>query len=235
MIYATSDLHGWNPADFQRLLKKADFGEDDFLFILGDVIDRGEWGAELLLWLTQQSNIQLILGNHEALLLACSFLFEEVNDRSLDRLSVRQLNLVQNWMANGGGPTMTGFRKLLKKDPESVQGILEYLQDAPLYETLTVNGRNYILVHAGLGNFRPGRPLDDYTPEELLMDRPAPEDRYFSNARVILGHTPAGYFDPEHPNRAFRTETWTCIDTGAAMGFPPMLLRLDDGKEIYAD
>ena len=93
-----------------------------------------------------------------------------------------------------------------------------YVQDAPLYETLTVNGRNYILVHAGLGNFRPGRPLDDYTPEELLMDRPAPEDRYFSNARVILGHTPAGFFDPEHPNRAFRTETWTCIDTGAAAG-----------------
>lgn len=88
MIYVSSDLHGCNPKDFQNLLNQAGFCGDDFLFVLGDVIDRGNWGAELLLWLTQQSNIQLILGNHEALMLTCSFLFEEVSEESLDNLTV---------------------------------------------------------------------------------------------------------------------------------------------------
>ena len=79
MIYVTADLHGIHPDSLQKLLAKANFSEDDFLFILGDVIDRGAYGAELLTWLTQQPNMELILGNHEAMLLSCGFLFADVN------------------------------------------------------------------------------------------------------------------------------------------------------------
>ena len=233
MIYVSSDLHGCDPRTFHRLLDSAGFGEDDFLFILGDVIDRGDWGAELLLWLTQQPNMQLILGNHEALMLACGFLFDEVSDQSLDALSAREIHMVQNWVDNGGTPTLKGLQKLLKKDPESVYGILDYLRDAPLFETLAVNGQSYILVHAGLGNFREGRPLEDYTPEELLLDRPTPETRYTPGTRVIFGHTPTELYGKEYRGRAVHTDCWTCIDTGAAWGYAPMLLRLDDGKAFY--
>ena len=128
MIYVTSDLHGCHPTVFRQLLDRADFGEDDFLFVLGDVIDRGEYGAELLLWLTEQPNIQLILGNHEAMLLACGFLFEEVTDESLNRLTGEQIGLAANWVMNGGDPTMKGFRRLFRQDPELVAGILDYLR-----------------------------------------------------------------------------------------------------------
>ena len=69
MIYVTSDPHGYSLSRFQELLREAGFGPDDFLFVLGDVIDRGEYGAELLSWITQQSNVQLLLGNHEDMLL----------------------------------------------------------------------------------------------------------------------------------------------------------------------
>jgi hypothetical protein len=34
--------------------------------------------------------------------------------------------------------------------------------------------------------------------------------------------------------KAIFTDTWINIDTGAAGGYPPMLLRLDDLKPIYA-
>lgn len=60
MVYVTSDLHGYPPEAFMKLLDRAGFTGDDFLFVLGDVIDRGEYGAELLLWLTEQPNVQLI-------------------------------------------------------------------------------------------------------------------------------------------------------------------------------
>lgn len=233
MIYVTSDLHGCHPGDFQRFLTKADFGDDDFLFILGDVIDRGEYGAELLLWLTEQPNMQLILGNHEALLLACSFLFEEVTEESLEALNCEQLRLMEGWLKNGASPTIAGFRKLLRRDPELVAGILDYLQDAPLYETLTVNERNYILVHAGLDNFHPARPLNKYTPDELTWVRPNLDTRYFENSTVILGHTPTEYYGMDYRGRALHTDTWIDIDTGATMGHNPMLLRLDDMMEFY--
>ena len=37
MIYVTSDLHGCPLEEFQQLLDRAGFSEDDFLFVLGDV------------------------------------------------------------------------------------------------------------------------------------------------------------------------------------------------------
>ena len=76
MIYVTSDLHGFSLERFLTFLSDVGFGEDDYLFILGDVIDRGEDGVAILKWLLVQPNVQLILGNHEAMLLACDFLFQ---------------------------------------------------------------------------------------------------------------------------------------------------------------
>lgn len=233
MVYATSDLHGCPPEAFRQLLDRAGFTQDDFLFILGDVIDRGEHGAELLLWLTQQPNMQLILGNHEALLLGCEYLFEEVTDESLAKLTGGQISLLENWMGNGGSPTLAGLRKILRQDPQLIGGIFDYLRDAPLYESLEVAGSRYVLVHAGLGNFQPDRLLEDYAPEELLFVRPTLETHYFHDATVVFGHTPTGYFGPQYRGKAIRTRTWVDIDTGAAMGYLPMLLRLDDGKAFY--
>ena len=61
MVYVTSDLHGYPPEKFKELLKKSGFTASDFLVILGDVIDRGEYGAELLSWIIEQDNVELIL------------------------------------------------------------------------------------------------------------------------------------------------------------------------------
>ena len=234
MFYVTSDLHGCHPRTLMRLLAQDNFCEDDYLFILGDCIDRGEFGAELLLWISQQPNVQLILGNHEALMLACSFLFEDVNDESLAKLTPESLALVQNWIDNGGEPTIRGMKRLLLKDPDLVSGIFDYLrEEATLYDELNLDGRRFIFTHAGLGNFSPERQLEDYDPEELLMMRPDPEDKYFDNATVIFGHTPTAYYGTEHNGKAFHGPGWICIDTGAAMGGKPMLLRLEDMKEFY--
>ena len=235
MIYVTSDLHGCAPATLRRLLDKAGFTAQDELYVLGDVIDRGDHGAQLLLWMTQQPNVQLLLGNHEALLLSCDFLFEEVTEESLDRLDARRLELLENWMQNGGGPTIGGLRRILKRDPDLLRGILEYLREAPLYECLRVRGRKFLLVHSGLDNFQKNRPLDDYAPGELLFARPGLDARYFDDALVVFGHTPTNFFGEEFAGKALKTETWVCIDTGAAMGGTPMLLRLDDMTEFYLD
>lgn len=70
MIYVISDLHGFSLKKFKMLLRKARFLDNDFLYILGDVIDRnGDGGVELLCWIMEQKNIKFILGNHESMLL----------------------------------------------------------------------------------------------------------------------------------------------------------------------
>jgi len=100
LIYATSDLHGYPLDRFQKLLKQADFGNQDFLFVLGDVIDRnGDGGVGLLRWMMEQPNVELILGNHEAMLLSCAFLFDEITDDSVASLDEKQVRLLMNWIS----------------------------------------------------------------------------------------------------------------------------------------
>lgn len=233
MIYVTSDLHGYPLEKFLEFLQKSGFTQDDFLFVLGDVIDRGEQGAELLLWMTQQSNVQLILGNHEWFLLGCSYLFDQVTDENLDKITPEQIRLTDNWRRNGAEPTIVGFQKLLRKDPSLVEGIIDYIREATLFETIECNGRKFVLVHAGLGNFDPARKLEDYSDMDLLWTRPGLDTQYYEDATVILGHTPTIYYGEEFKDRAIHTDSWICIDTGVSFGRHPMLLRLDDMKEFY--
>ena len=51
MIYLISDLHGYPFERFTELLQRAGFSDDDLLYVLGDVVDRGEDGVRYLLWL----------------------------------------------------------------------------------------------------------------------------------------------------------------------------------------
>lgn len=233
MIYVTSDLHGYSQKKFFALLDSVEFSENDYLFILGDVIDRGEHGVDLLRWMAEQPNVQLILGNHEAMLLSCDFLFEPVTDESLSKLDIEKMNLLNTWRSNGATPTLAGLRKILKEEPDVMNGIMDYLRDAPLYDTVTSGGNKYILVHAGLENYHPSRPLNCYTPDELLWARPTMNTQYFDDAVVIFGHTPTEFFGEQYRGKAIKTKSWICIDTGAATGNKPMLLRLDDLKEFY--
>ena len=78
MIYVTSDIHGYPLEEFKTFLDKVGFCDDDFCFVLGDVIDRGTDSIKWLKWLMVKPNFQLILGNHEAMLLSCDFLFETI-------------------------------------------------------------------------------------------------------------------------------------------------------------
>lgn len=73
MVYVTSDLHGYPLEKFIARLESAGFGEDDFLYVLGDVVDRGRDVIKIIKWLMRKRNAGLILGNHEAMLLACDF------------------------------------------------------------------------------------------------------------------------------------------------------------------
>lgn len=234
MVYATSDLHGYPLLDFLDLLRSVRFGRDDFLFVLGDVIDRnGDGGIELLQWIMLQPNVELLLGNHEAMMLECAFLFDEITDQSLNALSADRLNVLASWLANGAEPTLTSLRKLNTRNPDAVADIFDFLRDSPLYETVSLKSGDFLLTHAGLGGFDAEKPLSRYSTKELLWHRPAMDERWFDHVTTVFGHTPTAFYGA--PGRTFRTDTWIDIDTGAAAGGSPMLLRLDDMKEFYRD
>ena len=67
-IYVVSDLHGQNKV-FQKGLRVIDFKKEDRLYVIGDVIDRGPDGVELLQCIMRSENMDLLLGNHEYMML----------------------------------------------------------------------------------------------------------------------------------------------------------------------
>jgi bis(5'-nucleosyl)-tetraphosphatase (symmetrical) len=64
--YAIGDIQGCSHA-FQALLRKLNFDiEQDKLWLVGDLINRGEGSLEVLRWCyAHQENIRIVLGNHD--------------------------------------------------------------------------------------------------------------------------------------------------------------------------
>ncbi len=234
MIYVSSDWHGCPLATVKALLAKADFSEDDFLFVLGDVIDRGEHGVELLEYIMDQPNIELLRGNHEQMLLSCAFLFEEITESSIGSLTPGSMHALHVWKMNGARPTLDA---LSRRTPERRRDILDFLTDTPIYDTVTAGGRDFLLVHGGLCRDENGRilRLDECDPESLLWTRPELTTVYFRDFITVIGHTPTGFYGEEYRGRILRTDTWINVDTGAARGLTPSLLRLEDLAEFYVE
>lgn len=236
MIYITSDIHGRSDC-LKKLLEYVHFYDDDdnWLYILGDVIDRnGSGGVDILKWLLLQPNVQLLLGNHEQMLLANKWVFQEINDENIEAIDSSNIGLLGLWEANGGECTI---KALASEAHETRQDILEYLEECPLIESVCAGEREYVLVHSGLGNFSPDKSIYDYSADELLWERPGKDTKYSPERyTVIFGHTPTCFYSEEHKNRIFKTPSWWNVDTGAALADGrPMLLCLDTLKEYYID
>ena len=224
--YCISDLHGLPVEKLKDLLARAGFGEGDFLFVLGDVVDRnGDGGLSLLRWLMETPDAEFILGNHEAMLLSCAFVFGEITEENIDALDEMQMRLLRRYLRNGGQVTLNALRSITDAERSD---ILDFLREAPLWEAVTAGGRDFILVHAGLGNFSPEKKLSEYAPDELLWARPPLDERYFEDIMTVAGHTPTFIHGEQYDGLPVFTDTWIDIDSGAAYGRDPVLLRLDD-------
>ena len=212
--YVISDIHGCFD-EFQALLAQIQFDPDqDVLYILGDVIDRGPKPLDCLRFIMKTKNVHLLRGNHE--------------DMMLDFID----GMPSNWERNGAGTTQDQLHYEATEDER--MAIIKYLRTRPLYKTIGVNGRRYFLSHAGL---HPKVPFKQQTIRELVWSR---RDFYEYKALphhiCIFGHTPTMairdnddcsiWFDETHKDKI-------CIDSGCVYGGALAALRLDDYKVFY--
>ena len=235
MIFAVSDLHGYPLVRFQNGLKSIGFGDSDFLYVLGDVIDRhGDGGAAMLRWMCTQPNIELLKGNHEMMMLSCASLLENPETGGAEGLRGKPLRELMHWTDNGGGVTLNGLAALRESDPDSIPLVLDYVRRAPHYDTACVRGQDFLLTHAGLGGFYPEKTIGEYTAEELIWNRPSLDDEYYEDIMTVFGHTPTVLYGKQYEGRIIRTRTWCNIDVNV---FPyadhAAVLRLDDMREFY--
>ena len=195
MRYVIGDIHGCYE-QYMELLRAIDLQDEDELYVLGDAMDRGPEPVKVLQDIMKRQNAHYILGNHDFIMYSVmKKLMVEITDENVDsHLTVEDILDYRLWMQDGGESTAEQFRALGKDERWD---ILDYLADAPLYEVLEHDGKKYILVHGGLGNFSPDKELEDYELHELLEERMDYTKRYYPDKKVhlVTGHTPTVYIE----------------------------------------
>ena len=214
MNYCMADIHGeldW----FEAMLEQISFSSRDHLYILGDVIDRGPHGVDLLKQILERRNITLLLGNHEQM--------------CLDTLGPRnQYGARELWRQNGG---MATYRDLVYRCTPQVRGrILRFLSVLPDHLDLEVGGRKFHLVHGCPGADR----------ESRLWGRVSADSRTpCPGALCLVGHTPTAFLTGrmDEDFRIWHGEGILDLDCGCGSRNNPhrrlACLRLEDLAEFY--
>ena len=160
--YVMADIHG-EIDRFHAMLDLINFSADDQLYIIGDVIDRGAEGVEILLEIIDKGNIHLILGNHEDMMLG-----------TLSKDSFPETRRM--WTENGGSKTR---RDLLYRRTTAERGkILRYCHKRPAMETVEVNGTMWTLVH--------GRPSTKFL--DMIWGRVEADDDFRQRTLYCRAH-----------------------------------------------
>lgn len=256
--YVLSDIHG-RLAALDRMLERIGLGDNDQLFVLGDMIDRGADPVGVLRHIHALPCAHVLRGNHEELM--------------LDALNNPKNALARvNWARNGGISTALGLSAC--SDDERLE-LIEWVSSLPAYAYTFVSNRPYLLVHAGI---RPGvgqvpsvwdeKSCEAFLAEQIPEDLTWIREDFWSHPTglvsqegtgpvVIAGHTPvilAEKLCDAPGNSAINEEGFAqilyCgrseatgnvadridIDCGCAVGagFGRLgVLRLDDGAEFY--
>jgi len=231
--YVISDIHGQYDM-FMELLDKIKLKETDTLYILGDICDRGPHPIKALRKIMEMPNVICLVGNHELMALKClKFLMKEITNISIEELDKEMLNNLVTWQYNGSKSTINEFSQL---DPETKQEVIDFINEFWVYEEVSINNKNYLLVHAGLGNYSPEKDIEDYSLHELVWTQADYNVRYFEDTYVITGHTPTQTIaDNSRPGYIYQRNNHIAIDCGACYsGGRLAALCLETGEEYYS-
>ncbi len=226
MIYAMSDIHGCYEK-YEQMLDLIRFSEDDTLYILGDVVDRGTDGIRVLQHMRERKNIVPLRGNHDVL--AASLLKKMSNPAGQNKEKLKEL--YQLWFQDGGLETCKAFTALSR---EARADILKYMDIFYVYEEVEVNGRNFFLSHT-VPEKTKMLDFDSCRWEDFVQGKPEYEKQYFDDCYVVTGHTPTGFIEKSASGRIWKKNHHIAIDCGAVFGNPLGCLCLDTLEEFYAE
>jgi serine/threonine protein phosphatase 1 len=209
-FFAIGDIHGCLEK-LKELMSQIEIdNQNDTLVFIGDYIDRGEFGKEVVDYVIRlQSDYKKVIclrGNHEDMLAR----YLEGQDEEI-------------YLNNGGLNTLHSYGIFLSDDIEErkrkipAEHKIFFESLLPYYET-----EDYIFVHAGL---KPGLSLRKQTMRDMLWIRHEFIDSQVDFGKtIVFGHTPLNY--------PLINKNVIGIDTGAVYGGKLTCVELPELK-IY--
>lgn len=240
-VYAVSDLHGQYDA-FSEGIDRIGLKDTDMLYVLGDAVDRGEGGIEILQYVMGHENMDLIIGNHEFMML------NSVDPAGKNKCSGADTDL---WLYyNGGRITFEKYIGLKEKDRIA---LLEWLRDRYVIKTINVGGKDFCLTHSYYVQKYENKKYHELEYARIWNivwtsvyrhGETKGSDIYKKyDYTFITGHVPVGYImqnflgDYEYNDlKIYKKGNFIDIDGGCSMGYcsemktGALFIRLDDMK-----
>ena len=237
--YACSDIHGLKDR-YDHMM--AFLKEEDTLYILGDVIDRGKDGIAILLDVMKRKNVIMLLGNHE-------YMMKQYYDALYDRITdpIMKHEVIIRWKMNHSEPTRQAFEQLSNIEQEE---ILNYIAQLPVmicdlhrFDQVyyLVHGCPIKQLHEGTWN---AQMIEEqgYMVENAIWNRINGDEVYFQDRLVIVGHTPTLFYQSCMPYQiwyrgdSYKHTDLIDIDCGCAANNAQSklaLLNLDNREVRY--
>ncbi len=228
MIYVMAGIHGEFDA-YEKMLKKIKFSKDDDLYVLGNCIDHGPEPIKVLQDMMMRPNVYPIIGEREYVAYRILSKLTKALANGESVLDNEMMKKLRKWQEDGGETTLEKFQSL---DKEERSYILEYLEEFEPYDIVTVNKKEYILVHAGFDNFAPEKELEDYKIEELIYHTVDYNKAYFKNKYLVTGHIPT-ILQQGNPGKIIVKNRHIGIDCGKVFGGKLACICLDTKKVYY--
>lgn len=215
--YVISDIHGQYDA-FLKMLEIINFQDEDEMYIIGDIIDRGPKSLECLSWIDDHDNVLPMLGNHE-LLFVDNYIHNQAIYNTISQAKERYSS-------------------------ETIEVLASWMNDLPECKLIKVNNQNFFLCHTQAVN--PDYFKDDIT-DRLFPDYDRYKTYYNTKVKDIIsifGHIPTmqmrAWYEQEKSNKIWKNCDGSIIDIDCGAGYPDKggclgCLRLNDMKEYYVD
>ena len=219
--YVVSDIHGQYDL-FNKLLKEISFNSKDKMYILGDILDKGNKSLELVDFIRKNKNMICILGNHE-------YEFLKYYDRIMKEYNGNSIGVLEK------------LQSYFDDDYKLTWDIVDYIDSLPGY----IETKEFIGVHAGLevDKDKTILPLTKQRINYMVYDRKFKEIDIINpfNKPILFGHTPCNYENNDgkfikYPNICSKNIfDYVKIRLDNGVIFTNMLgaLRIEDMAEIY--
>lgn len=187
-IIAISDIHG-SLSLFKKLLSKISYSEKDVLFLVGDLIEKGEESLNTLRYIMQLSKereVYTVMGN-------CDTLWEDINSEVEDKSLLKYMLFRKNSILNDMCKEIfleidekSDIQYIKKQLRSNFSTELNWLMKLPhIIET-----DNYIFAHAGI-TFE---ELEKNEVKEVVKRDAFMEEGLVFHKYVIVGHWPTANY-----------------------------------------
>lgn len=224
-ILVTSDIHGYL-SFFKKVLEKACFCDNDILFIVGDIIEKGPESLKTLRYIMElykKGNVVPVIGNVDAYRLK---LIYNLSEENVEGFYNYILNL-RNWvgtsfyeeLAAECGFTINSTDDILLSKQAVITHFekeFDFLANLPT----VAETQKYIFVHGGLREKQASDNSEKSVLELTKYDAFAEKTPYVFDKYLVVGHWPVvlyGYSTPQMNPIINRDKKIISIDGGCGV------------------